>query len=76
MKVAVYCRVSTDKEDQTNSFESQKSYFERSGIWHRSGSAETTSIRAVPWVIPTAMYFPDGSNAECAVPVSSESRRN
>ena len=28
MKVAVYCRVSTDKEDQSNSFESQKSYFE------------------------------------------------
>lgn len=28
MKVAVYCRVSTDKEDQANSFESQKSYFE------------------------------------------------
>ena len=28
MKVAIYCRVSTDKEDQANSFESQKSYFE------------------------------------------------
>lgn len=27
IKVAVYCRVSTDKEDQANSFESQKRYF-------------------------------------------------
>lgn len=26
-KVAAYCRVSTDKEDQANSYESQKSYF-------------------------------------------------
>lgn len=28
MKVASYCRVSTDKEDQANSFESQKRYFQ------------------------------------------------
>lgn len=28
MYVAAYCRVSTDKEDQLNSFESQKKYFE------------------------------------------------
>lgn len=28
-KVAVYCRVSTEKEEQINSFESQKRYFER-----------------------------------------------
>jgi DNA invertase Pin-like site-specific DNA recombinase len=27
MKVAAYCRVSTDKQDQANSFESQKRYF-------------------------------------------------
>ena len=27
MKVAAYCRVSTDKEDQVNSFESQQQYF-------------------------------------------------
>lgn len=27
MRAAVYCRVSTDKEDQANSFESQKRYF-------------------------------------------------
>ena len=26
-RVAAYCRVSTDKEDQTNSFESQQRYF-------------------------------------------------
>ena len=29
MKVAAYCRVSTDKEDQCNSLESQKAYFEQ-----------------------------------------------
>ena len=29
MKVAGYCRVSTDKEDQANSFASQKAYFRR-----------------------------------------------
>ena len=29
MKVAAYCRVSTDKSDQLNSLESQKAYFER-----------------------------------------------
>ncbi len=28
MRVVAYCRVSTDKEDQQNSFESQKRYFE------------------------------------------------
>lgn len=28
LKVAAYCRVSTDKDDQKNSLESQKSYFE------------------------------------------------
>ena len=28
MKVAAYCRVSTDKEDQANSFESQQRYFQ------------------------------------------------
>lgn len=27
MKVAAYCRVSTDKSDQANSFESQQRYF-------------------------------------------------
>ena len=27
MKIATYCRVSTDKEDQANSFEAQKRYF-------------------------------------------------
>lgn len=29
LKVAAYCRVSTDKDDQINSFESQKCYFEK-----------------------------------------------
>ena len=28
LNVAAYCRVSTDKDDQANSFESQKLYFE------------------------------------------------
>ncbi len=36
-KVAAYCRVSTDKEDQANSFESQQRYFrqyiERNPDW-------------------------------------------
>ena len=36
-RVAAYCRVSTDKEDQANSFESQKRYFreciERNPDW-------------------------------------------
>lgn len=27
MKIAAYCRVSTDKDDQINSFESQQRYF-------------------------------------------------
>lgn len=27
MKVAAYCRVSTDKDDQANSFDSQQRYF-------------------------------------------------
>ena len=27
IKVAAYCRVSTDKDDQANSFESQQRYF-------------------------------------------------
>ncbi len=29
LKVAAYCRVSTDKDDQINSFESQKNFFEK-----------------------------------------------
>lgn len=37
MKVASYCRVSTDREDQANSFESQQRYFreyiERNPDW-------------------------------------------
>ena len=37
MKVAAYCRVSTEYEDQTNSFETQKRFFkehiERNPDW-------------------------------------------
>ena len=40
IKVASYCRVSTDKEDQSNSFEAQKRYFreyiERNPDWELS----------------------------------------
>lgn len=36
-RVAAYCRVSTDKDDQANSLESQKRYFaqyiERNPMW-------------------------------------------
>ena len=37
LRVAVYCRVSTDKDDQVNSLESQQKYFteyiERNSLW-------------------------------------------
>ena len=37
LRVAVYCRVSTDKDDQANSLESQQKYFkeyiERNPMW-------------------------------------------
>ena len=40
-RVAAYCRVSTDKDDQVNSLESQKKYFteyiERNPMWEISG---------------------------------------
>ena len=40
-KVAAYCRVSTDNEDQANSFESQQRYFrqyiERNPDWELFG---------------------------------------
>ncbi len=40
-KVAAYCRVSTDNEDQANSFESQQRYFrqyiERNPDWELYG---------------------------------------
>ena len=39
-RVAAYCRVSTDKDDQVNSLESQKKYFaqhiERNPLWELS----------------------------------------
>ena len=34
MNVCAYCRVSTDKDDQTNSFANQKQFFERSISQH------------------------------------------
>ena len=38
LRVSAYCRVSTDKEDQANSFQTQQSYFreyiERQPLWH------------------------------------------
>lgn len=36
IRVASYCRVSTDKEDQANSFEAQVRYFQEY-IQHKSG---------------------------------------
>ena len=42
MKVAAYCRVSTDSEEQLNSFESQKSYYTdlilRNTLWKYAGT--------------------------------------
>ena len=37
-KVAAYCRVSTDNEDQANSFESQQRYFKQYIEYHPDGS--------------------------------------
>ena len=41
LQVAAYCRVSTDKEDQANSFEAQQRYFreriEREPYWELQG---------------------------------------
>ena len=41
LQVAAYCRVSTDKEDQANSFEAQQRYFreriEREPDWELQG---------------------------------------
>lgn len=44
LNVAAYCRVSTDKDDQANSFESQKRYFEES--INRNPDWELTEIYA------------------------------
>lgn len=44
LKVAAYCRVSTDKDDQANSFESQKRYFEE--YINRNPDWELTEIYA------------------------------
>ena len=51
LQVAAYCRVSTDKEDQANSFEAQQRYFhdyiERQPDWELQGICflATTSTR-------------------------------
>ena len=55
MRVAVYCRVSTDKEDQINSFESQKRFFaeiverrpewELWGIYADEGVSGTSTVK-------------------------------
>lgn len=41
LQVAAYCRVSTDKEDQANSFEAQQRYFreyiQRQPDWELQG---------------------------------------
>ena len=46
-KVAAYCRVSTDNEDQANSFESQQRYFkqyiERNPDWEDRKSTRLNS---------------------------------
>ena len=49
LQVAAYCRVSTDKEDQANSFEAQQRYFreriEREPDWELQGIyADDTAI--------------------------------
>ena len=44
LNVAAYCRVSTDKDDQANSFESQKRYFEE--YINRNPDWELTEIYA------------------------------
>ena len=44
MKVAIYCRISTDKDDQENSFEAQKRYF--SDVVSRSQDWELHEIYA------------------------------
>lgn len=49
LNVAAYCRVSTDKDDQANSFESQKRYFEE--YIKRNPDWELTEIYADDYAI-------------------------
>lgn len=49
LNVAAYCRVSTDKDDQANSFESQKRYFEE--YINRNPDWELTEIYADDYAI-------------------------
>lgn len=52
LQVAAYCRVSTDKEDQADSFEAQQRYFrdyiERQPDWIRKASMPTRASPARP----------------------------
>lgn len=41
IKVCAYCRVSTDKKDQANSFEAQKGFFEREFEYHPNWTIKT-----------------------------------
>ena len=43
MRVAAYCRVSTDSEEQLNSYEAQKTYYTQIGRWRAF-----TQMRASP----------------------------
>lgn len=49
MRVAAYCRVSTDSEEQLNSYEAQKSYYTQkiqdSPDWEWRGSMQTRASR-------------------------------
>lgn len=56
-KVAAYCRVSTDNEDQANSFESQQRYFRQ------------YIERNPDWELYAVIHFLGKSNADAAVQV-------
>ena len=55
LQVAAYCRVSTDKEDQANSFEAQQRYFREYiqrpvsythlDVYKRQGYTQSTTAR-------------------------------
>ena len=79
LQVAAYCRVSTDKEDQANSFEAQQRYFrdyiERQpdwvlqGIYADEGISGTSSISTCKSAKGAAP-----SHGNCGRPVSSAAR--
>ena len=47
MRVAAYCRVSTDSEEQLNSYEAQKTYYTQK-IHDRSGHIRQNELRSIP----------------------------